>query len=869
MPAPPSSLLGRFIRRYGERGADALRLRRRETYTDTGVPWLNTAANITGQIAGEIPLAVLAYKTGGVLGLKAGRKIPLLTRGRFGVEAARGAGAGAVHGTVKEMADTEKPLAERVLNVPREAAEHAALFAAGDVAGTALIGAAGRALKRWGGKQRFSMAPRIPALRFPGDDEKFKTPKQEASAILGTDDMKERIKGWRDVWKPALIRETMERNFESVMGKDAPEMIQKFIVPQRVSEASRQRRLVNERTAIGSFGIKARSKDSALLQKYGEKLISKDDLVAVAPHSWERIVAAERHFRETYDGLLDQMNAVLKRNKFEPVPKRKDYFRHMDDLGGVFEQLGVPRHLLDDLPTDVSGLTTDFKPHKSFFASALPRRGEKTVYDAITGIDGYLEGATRIIYHTDNIGRLRGLEEVLRESVAGTRHLTNFVSELSEFTNIVAGKKSAPDQFTENMFGAGVYRTIAALRRRVGANIIGGNLSTVVVQAIPVPLILATTSKRAVVSAAGDILLNAIRNDGFIKHSDFLTRRIGSSPLSLSWVAKGADAAFWPLRMVDRFASELAVRAKYNESIAKGLAPRAAMDAADDYAARLMADRSLGAMPTMFSSNMVNLFTMFQLEVNNQLSFILKDAPAMAGGAAVAASMIGQVLLYNHLFNNIYEIAVGRRPAFDPLGVAIRAAEDFNNPLITEDRARGNLLRSVGQQLPFVSTFLQGGRIPVTSAIPNPLAVMRGESSPAREAEKLWLSVPPFAGGQIRKTLSADKAALEGGRFTESGELMFPVEPSPRLFMFGPNITPEARQYFREGRRPLGRDQTTEWRFDGGDIDAYNRAIRRRGEESIERRVQKIVDNPSMSRQEKDDALRNLQRALSRLSNAP
>lgn len=55
----------------------------------------------------------------------------------------------------------------------------------------------------------------------------------------------------------------------------------------------------------------------------------------------------------------------------------------------------------------------------------------------------------------------------------------------------------------------------------------------------------------------------------------------------------------------------------------------AAMEEADSFAASLIADRSKGALPTIFESRnpFIKLFTQFQVEVNNQLSYLYRDLP--------------------------------------------------------------------------------------------------------------------------------------------------------------------------------------------------------------------------------------------------
>lgn len=63
------------------------------------------------------------------------------------------------------------------------------------------------------------------------------------------------------------------------------------------------------------------------------------------------------------------------------------------------------------------------------------------------------------------------------------------------------------------------------------------------------------------------------------------------------------------------------------------------------------------------------------------------------------------------------------------------------------------------------------------------------------------------AGSQARKTIQGIQAVNEGGVYSESGRLRYPVEPGIRPILFGPNNTDAARDYF-DGGNVLGEKQT-------------------------------------------------------------
>lgn len=715
---------------------------------------------------------------------------------------------------------------------------------------------------------------------------------------------------WKDRPVIAMTRETPERVIEAISKKDAPEIIKKFIDPIKKNEAAKIRWQKKEREEIADLGIKARSKESEFCQKYGEgeyAAVQKpendgnyppldvpqnkidysysvsddknpditlkvtivkydlDDLMSDFPGDWPNIKKAAEVLKDKYGKYIDEINKVLTENGYDPIPKRKDYFMHFQEIGSILERFGVPVNI-NNLPTSINGLTDDFIPGKNFFAQSLPRIGKRTTYDAIQGIDIYMNGAGNIIYHTEDIQRLRAFQTAVRERYStanvmekaadlrqqlidkdeygarqkevedlmqlGDGHLSNFAAWLTEYTNQLAGKKARIDRaLSEAIFGRTAYGVFDKLRKQVGANMVGANISSALTNFIPLTQSMATTQKVYFVKGMVSTMANVFRNDGFVDRSDYLTRRFGTDMLSMPTWDKIGNRAGFLFRWVDQFVSQTIVRGKYLELIAKGFNHEVALSKADDWAARLMADRSMGAMPNLFGSKALGIFTQFQLEVNNQLSFIFKDvknknyageasgvkkniadkAPKFYNAAAAAAA-IAQIFIYGYLFNIMFEKMNGRKPALDPIDIAQSSWKNYTNPKLTVQDANKKLIERVANQLPFAS-MLTGGRIPLGGAVPNPFDVATGESTWQKEIVKPINLLPPTGGGQIKKAvegiaaMNKDLPGVYGG-----SSLKFPIEDNNlnriRTAIFGKWSTPEATKYFSNNDRPLSEDQT-------------------------------------------------------------
>lgn len=635
---------------------------------------------------------------------------------------------------------------------------------------------------------------------------------------------------WKNKWTPALKRETMERNFDDIMGADAPKMKEEYLEPIKISEATRTRFLDKNRNEVRGLGIKFKSEDDKLVQQYGEKVITLDELKNKTKN-WKQVEKAADTMRAKYDELFDTLNEALVSNGYPAVTKRKDYFPHYEEIDNMFTKLGFDIRNFE-LPTEIIGRTQNFKPGKNFFGNILKRKGDQTTFGFIEGFDRYIEGASRVIHHTKNIKKLRKLENDIRGEVGDGTHLGSFVADLQDYTNNLSGKQSASDRGLESNLGRGVYTVLDAFRRRVSLNMIGGNIGAALTNFISVTHSLATNSKKEFAEGLYDAAKNIFKKDGFVNESNFLTRRYGSDRLAQGKLDKVIDKSMVFMREFDRFASNIIVRSKFKEGLTKGLPRKEALKQADNWAAKIMADRSLGQMPTYFNSKSLGTLIQFQLEVNNQISFLMKDIPRTFRtengnmSKKQVASALGQVAVFGFLYNEMFEKMAGRRVALDPIGLVVKAFEDFTNPEIDKSRAAANTVKNTTDQLPFTSIFT-GGRIPMGAAFPSPKAIMERPSLDTikEEAYKpLTYLLPPTAGGQIKKTYQGLTAMNKNplakqemsGLYQENpkGEkyLKYPIKNSLsnnlKAPIFGKYSTPETEEYYGNKRRPLSPLQT-------------------------------------------------------------
>ena len=625
-----------------------------------------------------------------------------------------------------------------------------------------------------------------------------------------------------------------------------------------------------------------------------------------------KVRAAVKVFHEVYDKLFQDMNRVRIENGYEPVNYLQGYFPHFqenEEGGSILQKFARAAGIEGDvspLPATINGLTANFKPGIRYMANIQNRLGYATAYDALQGFDRYIEVATDVIFHTADIQRLRALatqiryrasdeglkqridaimmnpflnpdeanEQVTNLTKEGRYGLSNFVDELDEYTNLLAGKKSRLDRGMEKLMGRKFYNVMKKFESRVGANMVAANVGSALTNFIPITQAWSQVSTADVLRGMWDTLKNYKTADGLDSASTFINNRSGYGRLAMSTMDKVSAGAGWLMESIDTFTTGSVVRARYYQNLRRGMSETSAMQEADQFASGVMADRSKGSTPTLYSARnpLVKLFTQFQLEVNNELSWIFKDMAQeerKKGVAALAKAMF-KFLIGAWIYNEFYESIVGRRPALDPLDIindtvgdftgyhipnmvlaGIGAAKgekiDFTTEKQTTDKAIAGVWGRVLSEAPSTQALtilgldeamgieIDNGRIAVASALPDIGKLRKAiwssneDMAPEKKAKTitdelikpgLYLATP-FGGGQIRKAYQGATAAARGGSYTVDNEgrdiLQYPVyndnaadraKSWAQALLFGKTATEEAQSWVESGFKSLSAKET-------------------------------------------------------------
>lgn len=646
-------------------------------------------------------------------------------------------------------------------------------------------------------------------MRAPGEQ----TPPPVSHGEGGITPPEFQFGNWKDIPVFLQTRDILERNIEKIAGNEAGKVKAFITEPIKVNETNRAAWLNLMRDRIEKrmkdLGIRYKSKESKLTMRYGENRMTLDELKNALPKTWNNVVQAADFFREQYDMLLDTINDVRHRFGYNPIPKRADYFRHYQEIGNVINSFGLILRE-NDLPTGISGITALFRPGKPFTTVELQRMGGKFTEDAIGAMDNYLDQVSKQIFHTDSVQRARLLDKYIRTQSETNNEiqLANFVSNLSEYANLLAGKKADIDRGFERYLGRPIYSVINYLKRRTGANMIGANISSALMNIIPFTQSLATTKKAAAIRGIFEGTFAGLRGNQYeidgVK-SELFTRRYPRNTLAMSFFGKTEEGLNTLFRMVDQFSVKSIIAGKYYEGRDSGMTPEQAMKEADNYTARLVADRSWGQLPNLMSSKTLGLFTQFQTEVNNMFSFLLHDIPQSAKGDWLkVANQLIQYSILSFLFNDLYEKIMGRRPTIDPIyAVATMAGwSELGKEKDIGDRS-WETFKDVTGNLPFGNVFIEGGRFPIAAGIPSLKTLMTAESDEVKYREllkPLYYFGFPIAGGQVKKSIEglndyAKGKAVTAGTHKKKYEIEQDFANFMRGFLFGRWSFPEAQEY--------------------------------------------------------------------------
>lgn len=517
------------------------------------------------------------------------------------------------------------------------------------------------------------------------------------------------------------------RTFEGADGKKSALNKDESAFAQRLKEGRTVEELVEKSGAAESIRAAAENlkngaemKDAArefsldkgsrnLARQYADWLQTQDDYAAAKNVDRTKVENAIEKYTEIYDKLYAAINDFLVAHGYEPIGFIKGYAPHFQTseangkLESALKAIGVDLGSgVGKLPTSIAGLTKSFKPNKRYNPFFQHRRGDETDYDIVKGFETYVDYASDVLYHTDDIMRVRQManylrstfapeemkadidqmeamryapadvkEEYLRDkkkitgdtflsyedltnlmeqytdekyrSIEDATEFSDLVSWMDDYANKLAGKQLFEDRAMEREVGREALNGAKKLNRMFARANVAGNLSSALNQTAQLPMIATELGQKYTWRAVGDILNGKTTGmSAFRGESDFLTEKSGIDYIQSTKGEKALEKLFSPLEKVDTLVSTIAMRGKYRMELDAGKSPKEAMKAADRWARDIMGTRSKGSVPLTFQSKnlIAQMLNMFQVEAANTLEHVTQDR--LGPGFKEMAAKIGK-----------------------------------------------------------------------------------------------------------------------------------------------------------------------------------------------------------------------------------
>lgn len=548
---------------------------------------------------------------------------------------------------------------------------------------------------------------------------------------------KKAVQQWR------LTANTALRNNRMVFGEEAGRYLNETIFEKVVeNEAERQRFMQREIDKIRKLELtKLESQAVQMLAEdtkesrlaFYELLKGKGKNLDV-----EKCRAAVTVFRACYNLYYDAINEFLVMHGYKPIGFQKNYMPRLQkeaDVSALRERLnalGIETEEVTELPAEIAGRTETFKPGKKynpFFEHRTSKENKNVQYDALGGFDSYITYLSEVLYHTDDIQKLRTLAGALREryasgavskNIAGLKeqlyspdpdksfadieakltaaydevklnnYFGTYATWLDDYTNNIAGKQSSFDRAFEYNIGRKTLNLGKRLNNTYSAAVIVGNLSSAFNQTVQLPFALTECGIRNMTRAFVDMLPGSDRLNKtaeFDKKSTFLAGKRGVDYASeRAWNEKVTAAGGKFFETVDMAVTRLILRAKYYQvtEANPNIGFDAAVREADRYISAMVGNRMKGAKPVLFNQKNVITRTLaaFQLEQLNFVEYVARDVPAKyrayykAHGTHATVRKIARelisALINVFVFNRLAELLYGQTPAAgDALGILV------------------------------------------------------------------------------------------------------------------------------------------------------------------------------------------------------
>ena len=476
-----------------------------------------------------------------------------------------------------------------------------------------------------------------------------------------------------------------------IEGKAAAEIVAGMEMHEAIENAAHN--LMNGESlsdVTNEFGLTR--EQQKLAQKYA-RWLQTQEMLNSGKIDAVKVENAAQKYSEMFDLFYDAINDFLVAHGYEPIGFIKGYAPHLQPdstqslLNRAFERMGIGTDVTR-LPTSIAGITADFRPNKRWNPYFLQRTGELADLDIATGYESYVEFMSDVLYHTDDIMRVRAAAKYFRKTYSKKEiseliswaqelrygkpeekaeflrsqgvisnasvlspadidiqmdeyidKLYNDIKNLSKYSdlvmwldnygNLLAGKQTLADRSSESNFGRESLNVFNKLSKAFARAQVAGSMSSMLNQMSQLPMIQGELGSRWTTAALRDMMFKPGKMGVWSEDSDFLTGKKGVTSLAPTAWDMVLTAMFKPAEISDRITSTIAVRGRYLKELAAGKSHEAAMKAADDFGEKVMGSRMKGSKPVGFYAKnpVAQLVNIFQVEAINSWEHVSQDLP--------------------------------------------------------------------------------------------------------------------------------------------------------------------------------------------------------------------------------------------------
>jgi hypothetical protein len=396
------------------------------------------------------------------------------------------------------------------------------------------------------------------------------------------------------------------RNVRQAFGEKADDVIVKPLLEAKDNTINFQGQQLAEQHRVIEKGlnIKPHTPEDRAVMAVGEGRMTPEEAVKKFGQARaDQIIAAEKWYRQTYDMFLDQANAVMEQvypgRIDKQITKRKDYFRHYKELGGMRDIIANFENPAD-VPAGMGRVGDFMKPKSRTLGFMRQRLGSKSGESAAAGFANYVQGVSYAIHINPMVARLRsfadaltkatgpkaptpaemlelkkgvakelgvnlidrngqmmfpkgsGVEGHIRLKVAvrdwqrqpgrlGSRNLDRTILAMNRWADNLAGMINPIDKPFIELGGERAMSFANSLAGRMRSNAILGNVSALIGQAGNIPNAIGLAGPRNSILGLQDAVASIFLENRAIKQSAFLKERysnLGFDKFELSWVGE-------------------------------------------------------------------------------------------------------------------------------------------------------------------------------------------------------------------------------------------------------------------------------------------------------------------------------------------